>query len=110
MLTTELKKGTTPLLILSLLEVEPRHGYELSKLITSRSRGVVRVHAASLYPLLYTLERKKWIEGRWVEKAGQRRRRYYELTGAGRRQLAAQRRSWAEFARAVSFVAGVQHA
>jgi PadR family transcriptional regulator, regulatory protein PadR len=110
MLATELKKGTTPLLILSLLEVEPRHGYELSKLITSKSRGVVRVHAASLYPLLYALEKKKWIEGRWVEKAGQRRRRYYELTRAGRRQLDAQRRSWAEFVRAVSHVAGVQHA
>jgi PadR family transcriptional regulator, regulatory protein PadR len=110
MLATELKKGTTPLLILSLLEVEPRHGYELSKLIASKSRGVVQVHAASLYPLLYALERKKWIEGRWVEKAGQRRRRYYELTGAGRRQLDAQRRSWTEFVRAVSQVAGVEYA
>jgi PadR family transcriptional regulator, regulatory protein PadR len=110
MLTNELKKGTTPLLVLSLLEVEPRHGYELSKLITSKSRGVVRVHAASLYPLLYALEKKKWIVGRWVEKAGQRRRRYYELTGSGRRQLEAQRRSCSEFARAVSYVAGVQHA
>jgi PadR family transcriptional regulator, regulatory protein PadR len=110
MLTTELKKGTTPLLILSLLELEPRHGYELSKLITSKSRGVVRVHAASLYPLLYALEQKKWIAGRWVEKAGQRRRRYYELTGAGRRQLEAQRRSWAEFVKAVSHVAGVKYA
>jgi PadR family transcriptional regulator, regulatory protein PadR len=110
MLATELKKGTTPLLILSLLEVEPRHGYELSKLIASKSRGVVQVHAASLYPLLYALERKKWIEGRWVEKAGQRRRRYYELTAAGRRQLDAQRRSWTEFVRAVSQVAGVEYA
>jgi PadR family transcriptional regulator, regulatory protein PadR len=110
MLTAELKKGTTPLLILSLLEVEPRHGYELSKLIESKSRGVVRVHAASLYPLLYRLERQKWIAGRWVEKPGQRRRRYYQLTAAGRRQLEAQRQSWSEFVRAVSHVAGVQHA
>lgn len=110
MATAELKKGTTPLLVLSLLEVEPRHGYELSKLIASKSRGVVQVHAASLYPLLYGLEKKKWIEGRWVERAGQRRRRYYHLTPAGRRQLAAQRQSWVEFVRAVSQVAGVQHA
>jgi PadR family transcriptional regulator, regulatory protein PadR len=109
MLTTELKKGTTPLLILSLLEIEPRHGYELSKLITSKSRGVVRVHAASLYPLLYRLETKRWIAGRWVERPGQRRRRYYELTAAGRHQLEAQRRSWREFVQAVSHVAGVQH-
>jgi PadR family transcriptional regulator, regulatory protein PadR len=110
MLATELKKGTTPLLVLSLLEATPRHGYELSKLITSRSGGVVQIHAASLYPLLYSLEQKKWVRGRWVEKSGQRRRRYYELTPAGARQLEVQRRSWAEFARAVSHVAGVAHA
>jgi PadR family transcriptional regulator, regulatory protein PadR len=110
MIGSVLKRGTTPLLILSLLEVEPRHGYELSRLIESQSRGVVRVHAASLYPLLYDMERKNWIRGRWVERAGQRRRRYYQLTAAGRGELASQRRSWAEFARAISQVAGVQHA
>ena len=110
MLDSELKKGTTPLLILSLLEHEPRHGYELSKLIEMRSRGVVRVHAASLYPLLYRLEKRRWIEGRWVEKAGERRRRYYRLTAEGARQLAAQRRTWMEFARAIAQVAGVSHA
>lgn len=104
-----LKKGTTPLLILALLEVEPRHGYELSRLIEAQSRGVVSVHAASLYPLLYEMEQKKWIQGRWVERPGQRRRRYYRLTAAGRRELEAQRASWMEFARAVSLVAGVQH-
>ncbi len=110
MLNRELKKGTTPLLVLSLLEVEPRHGYELAKLIESRSRGVVRIHAASLYPLLYRLERKRWIEGRWVEKAGQRRRRFYRLTAEGRRQLEAQRRGWTEFVRAIGQVAGVEYA
>ena len=77
MIIPVLQKGTTPLLILALLEAEPRHGYELSKLIESRSRGVVSIHAASLYPLLYELEKKRWITGRWVEKPGQRRRRYY---------------------------------
>lgn len=110
MLTAELKKGTTPLLILALLEVESRHGYELSRLIEAQSRGVVRVHAASLYPLLYRLERQKLIEGRWVEKPGQRRRRFYRLTAAGKRQLEAQRQSWTEFVHAVSLVAGVSHA
>jgi PadR family transcriptional regulator, regulatory protein PadR len=110
MIGTILKRGTTPLLILSLLEVEPRHGYELSRLIEAQSRGVVRIHAASLYPLLYEMEKKKWLRGRWVEKPGQRRRRYYQLTAAGREELASQRRSWSEFARAVSAVAGVQHA
>jgi PadR family transcriptional regulator, regulatory protein PadR len=106
----ELKKGTIPMLILALLEAEPRHGYDLSRLIDARSGGVVRVHAASLYPLLYGMEQKKWIRGRWVEKPGQRRRRYYSLTAAGARQLATQRQSWSEFAHAVSLVAGVQHA
>ena len=110
MLTSELKKGTTPLLILALLEAEPRHGYELSKLIEARSRGVVRVHAASLYPLLYELEKRRWIEGRWVEKPGVRRRRFYQLTAEGERQLASQRRGFVEFVRAISTVAGVEYA
>jgi transcriptional regulator len=108
--TDELKKGTTPMLILSLLEAEPRHGYELSKLLEQKTRGVVRVHAASLYPLLYRLEKRRLIEGRWVEKTGERRRRFYRLTAEGKRQLEAQRQSWVEFARAIGHVAGVEHA
>ncbi|HSJ09007.1 MAG TPA: PadR family transcriptional regulator [Longimicrobiales bacterium] len=110
MLTAELKKGTTPLLILALLEAEARHGYELSKLIEARSGGLVRVHAASLYPLLYRMEKKRWIQGRWVEKPGQRRRRFYQLTPAGQKQLDAQREGWAAFVRAISTVAGVEYA
>lgn len=110
MFSRELKKGTTPLLVLALLEHEPRHGYELSKLIETRSGGAVRVQAASLYPLLYRLERKRWIEGRWVEKAGQRRRRYYRLTAEGARQLATQRRGWLAFVQAIASVAGVEYA
>jgi PadR family transcriptional regulator, regulatory protein PadR len=110
MFDRELKKGTTPLLILALLEHEARHGYELSKLIEQRSRGVVSVHVSSLYPLLYRLEKKRWIRGRWVEKAGQRRRRYYEITDEGRRVLAAQRRTWEEFVEAIGRIAGVEYA
>ena len=110
MLFQELKKGTTPLLILALLEHEPRHGYDLSKLIEAKSGGVVRVHAASLYPLLYRLEQKKLIAGRWVEKPGQRRRRFYNLTPSGRRQLEAQRQGFAEFVKAIGQVAGVEYA
>ncbi len=110
MLNRELKKGTTPLLILALLEHEPRHGYELSKQIEARSGGVVRIHAASLYPLLYRLEKRGWIRGRWVEKAGERRRRFYELTAEGTKQLASQRRSWTEFVRAIGRVAEVEYA
>jgi transcriptional regulator len=110
MLDRELKKGSAELLILSLIEHEPRHGYELSKLIDSRSKGAIRFHVASLYPLLYRLEKRGWIEGRWVEKAGQRRRRYYRLTAEGRRVLAAQRRNWRQFVEAIARITGVQHA
>ena len=110
MLDRELKKGSAELLILSLVEHEPRHGYELSKLIDSRSNGAIRFHVASLYPLLYRLEKRGWIEGRWVEKANQRRRRYYRLTAEGRRVLAAQRRNWREFVEAIARITGVQHA
>lgn len=110
MTATDLKKGSAELLILSLLEQEPRHGYELSKLIERRSRGSVRFNVASLYPLLYRLERRGWIQGRWVEKAGQRRRRYYRLTLAGRKVLADRRRSWAEFVDAVRRIVGSEYA
>src|SRR5689334_24830401 len=84
MIDREMKKGSAELLILALVETQPRHGYELCKLIESRSRGVLTFHAASLYPLLYRLEKRGLIGGRWVEKAGQRRRRYYRLTAEGR--------------------------
>lgn len=110
MLTPELKKGSAEFLILSLLEHEPHHGYELSKLIASRSRGVLTFHVASLYPLLYRMSERGWIGGRWIERAGQRRRRYYSITAKGRKTLEAQRRSWREFAAAVRRIVEVQHA
>ena len=90
----ELKKGSTELLILSLIEHRPRHGYEISKLIEQRSDGVLKFNVASFYPLLYRLEKRGFISGRWVEKAGQRRRRYYQLTGQGKTVLKEQRSSW----------------
>jgi len=109
-LADELKKGTTTLLILSLLEAEQRHGYELSKLLEQQSRGVVRVHAASLYPLLYRMEDRGWIAGRWVEKDGERRRRFYRITPKGRTTLEDHRKSWKEFVTAITRVAGAEHA
>jgi len=110
MLERELKKGSTELLALSLLEERPRHGYEIRKLIEGRSGGVIRLHVASLYPLLYRLETRGWIQGRWVEKAGERRRRFYRLTRDGRRVLAAQRNVWEEFAAAIRRVTRIRHA
>jgi len=109
-LDRELKKGSAELLILSLVEARPRHGYEISKLIEQRSDGAVRFHVASLYPLLYRLEKRGWILGRWVEKAGQRRRRYYRLTAEGRKVLASQRKGWQVFVAAINRIAGVEHA
>ena len=104
------KKGSAELLILSLLEDQPRHGYELGKLIEGRSGGTLHFHVASLYPLLYRLEKRDWIQGRWVEKPNQRRRQYYRLTAEGQRVLELQRKKWQEFAGAVGRIAGVQHA
>jgi PadR family transcriptional regulator PadR len=109
-LDRELKKGSAELLILSLIEDQPRHGYEISKLIESRSKGTLSFNVASLYPLLYRLEGRGWIQGRWVEKAGERRRRFYKLTAAGRKILAAQRDVWREFVEAVNRITGPEPA
>ena len=106
----EWKKGSAELLLLSVLEARPRHGYEISKLIEARSGGAITFHAASLYPLLYRLEARGLAEGKWVEKAGQRRRRYYHLTAKGRSVLAAQRRGWRAFVDAISRVTEAEHA
>jgi len=110
MLDRELKRGSTEMLILALVEDRPRHGYEIAKLIEQRSEGVLQFHAASLYPLLYRMEKRGLINGRWVEKAGQRRRRFYKLTAAGQKILAEQRRTWKDFFTALDRVAGINPA
>ena len=109
-LDRELKKGSAELLILSLVEDRPRHGYEISKLIESRSNGMLSFNVASLYPLLYRLENRGWLQGRWVEKANERRRRFYRLTPAGRKVLAAQRDVWRDFVEAVNRITGPEPA
>jgi PadR family transcriptional regulator, regulatory protein PadR len=109
-LDRELKKGSAELVILALIEHRPRHGYEISQIIEDRSEGAVRFKVASLYPLLYRLERRGWIKGRWVEKAGQRRRRYYRITPEGRLVLAHQRRGWERFVSAINRIVEVGHA
>lgn len=109
-LDRELKRGSAELLILSLLDARPRHGYELSKLIHARSGGTLTFHIDSLYPLLYRLEERGWIKGTWVEKAGERRRRFYKVTAEGRRVLAEQRKTWAAFVEAVRRITGDEHA
>lgn len=110
LLDRELKRGSAELLILALVDERPRHGYEISQLIEQRSDGAISFYVASLYPTLYRLEDRGLIDGRWVEKAGQRRRRYYRLTAAGRTVLASQRSIWQTFFTALDRVAGISHA
>jgi transcriptional regulator len=110
MLARELKKGSAELLILSLVEHRARHGYELGRLIDDRSEGRIRFKAASLYPLLYRLEERGWISGRWIERAGERRRRFYRLTRAGKKVLGEQREGWSGFIDAVARITGGEHA
>lgn len=103
-------KGSAEILVLALVEDRARHGYEIGKLIADRSGGVLKFHIASLYPMLYRLELRGLIAGRWVEQAGQRRKRYYRITAEGRRVLASQRSKWEEFINALARVAGLRHA
>lgn len=110
MFTREMKKGSTELLILALLESRPRHGYELGKMIELRSGGRLQFRIASLYPMLCRLEDRALIIGRWFEKDGERRKRFYRLTPAGRRVLLEQRELWQEFMQAVNQVAGIEPA
>jgi PadR family transcriptional regulator len=106
----ELKKGSAELLILSLIEHRARHGYEISKLIEDRSGGVLKFNVASFYPLLYRLEQRGLIAGRWVEKAGQRRRRFYRLTASGKDMLKAQRSTWLDFVDAIRRITEAENA
>ncbi|MBV8553781.1 MAG: PadR family transcriptional regulator [Acidobacteriaceae bacterium] len=106
----EWKKGSAELLILSLLEQQSRHGYEICKLIEVRSGGALRFHVTTLYPLLYRLEERGFVQGKWIEKPEQRRRRYYSLTPQGRKVLAHQRQSWREFVAAISRIVEPENA
>src|SRR5215207_11366811 len=104
------RKGSAEVLILASLEDGQLHGYDMAREIARKSGGLLTFHVASLYPLLYKIEDRGWIHGRWVEKAGQRRRRYYRLTAEGRKALTAQRGRWAAFVNALTKAAGLKHA
>ena len=110
MANADMQKGSAEMILLALLEERARHGYELAKLVESQSGNQLQFHVASLYPMLYRLERKKLVEGKWVEKAGERRRRFYKLTPAGRKALTAHRKSWRAFVAALNRVTGFNHA
>jgi len=106
----EAKKGSTEVVILAILEQDSHHGYEIARLIEQRSGGTLRFTLASLYATLYRMEDRGWIKGRWIEKAGQRRRCHYRITDAGRKTLVAQRADWGRFIAALNDVAGVEFA
>jgi PadR family transcriptional regulator PadR len=106
----EAKKGSAELVILAIIEQEAHHGYQIAKLIEQRTEGSLKFTLASLYATLYRLEDRGWIKGRWVEKAGQRRRCYYRITDSGRTVLAEQREDWSRFVAALGQIAGVKYA
>ena len=106
----DLQKGSAEMLVLALIEERQRHGYEIAQLIEQRSNGEISFRVPSLYPLLYRLERRGLVEGRWVEKSGLRRRRFYRITADGRKALAAQRRGWRSLFEALDRIAAFRHA
>ena len=110
MFSADLKRGSMELLILSVLEDRPRHGYEIGKLLEHRSGGQLEFRVSTLYTILYRMEKRGWIKGRWVEKKGERRRCYYTLTAKGRKAAARQRQEWMAFSAVVDHVIGVSHA
>jgi len=106
----ELKKGSVELLVLTAIRDEPRHGYEIGKLIELRSGGRLQFNPSTLYPVLYRMENRGWIKGVWVEREGERRRCHYHLTAEGRKVVTAQVARWQEFADAVNMAIGLSHA
>jgi transcriptional regulator len=106
----ELKKGSMEMLVLSLLDDRPLHGYDIARQIETRSLGRLRFALASVYPALLRLEARGLIKGRWVERPGERSRCYYRLTAEGQRALARQREAWEGYVAAVNRVMGVDHA
>jgi PadR family transcriptional regulator PadR len=106
----EEKKGSVELIVLAILQEGQRHGYEIGRVIQMRSGGKLEFPFSTLYPVLYRMENRGWIKGRWVEQSGERRRCYYRLTAAGKRALAQKRQSWKLFTESVDLVIGTSHA
>ena len=107
MFNRELKKGSTELVVLALLEHGPRHGYEIGKLIELRSGGSLQYRVSALYPILCRLEDRGWVRGKWIERPNERRRRHYSLTAVGRRILEEQRNTWQEFTLTINKLVGL---
>jgi PadR family transcriptional regulator PadR len=101
---SDLLQGTLDLLILRTLSLGPRHGWSISKRIQEMSREVLRVNQGSLYPALYRLEDRGWIDAEWGTSPEGRRAKFYRLTAAGKRQLADEVQQWRAFSVAVNHV------
>jgi len=103
-------RGSAELAIIALLEKEPLYGFEIARRIEEDSGGALRFTLASLYPMLYELERRGWLKAQWERNRAGRDRRYYSLTAKGRKRLAPLRREWKDFFQALDRVAGVARA
>jgi len=109
-ISSKIARGSGELAILSLLAEQQLYGFEIAKQIGERTGGALQFTLASLYPLLYEMEKRGWVEGRWQSNQAGRDRRYYRLTSAGRKQLAPLREQWRSFFHALDALAGVSHA
>jgi transcriptional regulator len=105
-----IKRGTAELAILSVLETGELHGYEIARRIERETRGKLRFTLASLYPLLYRMEKRGWVRGEWQIAESGRRRRRYRLTSAGKKKIAPLRAEWSELFRALRQLAKVADA
>jgi PadR family transcriptional regulator PadR len=102
-----IKRGSAELAVLTLLSQGPLHGYEIAKRIERQTRGVLRFDVASLYPLLYRLEKRGWVKAAWETGGNARRRRFYRITAVGKKKLSPLREEWRLFFRALDRLAGV---
>jgi PadR family transcriptional regulator PadR len=98
----ELMRGAGPIAVLRLLEAKEMYGYELAEALSRRTDGVLAIGQSTLYPLLYNLEKKRLIRGRWRESESGRKRKYYFLTKKGSGWLASQRKQWESLVGAMS--------
>ena len=110
MIGSGVKRGTAELAILSVLEKGALHGYEIARRIEQQTHGKLRFTLASLYPLLYRMEKRGWVRGEWQISETERRRRRYRLTSAGHKKVAPLRAEWSELFRALRQLAKVADA
>lgn len=108
--SSKISRGSAEIAILSLLGQQPLYGFEIAKSIEERTQGALRFTLASLYPMLYELEKRGWIKGQWKNNSEGRDRRYYSLTAAGKKELDPLRKQWRSFFHALDQIAGVTNA